>query len=134
MQKNDLKRLGDAELEIMLALWEEKEPVTSGHILERIKGKRSWALSTLMVSLERLADKGYVHCDRTTRTNYYTAVVTAEQYKASENRTFLGRLYGSSVSRFVATLYSSNEMSQEDISELKALLDRMERGEGDGNA
>ena len=130
----NLKPLGDAELEIMLALWEEKKPVTSGHILERIRDKRKWALSTLMASLERLANKGYVHCDRTTRTNYYTAVISAEEYKCAENRTFLGRLYGNSVSRFVANLYSSNSLSSEEITELRSLLDQLETGETDGDS
>lgn len=127
--KEKLKKLGDAELEIMLALWEETEPVTSGHILERIRGKRNWALSTLMASLERLADKGYVHCDRSTRTNYYTALVSAEEYKAEESRSFLSRLYGNSVSSLVAGLYNSKTISDEDIDELRTLLDTLDRGE-----
>ena len=130
-RKENLKRLGDAELEIMLALWEETEPVTSGRILECIRGKRSWALSTLMASLERLADKGYVSCDRTTRTNYYTAIISAEDYKAVESRNFLSRLYGNSVSSLVAGLYNSNSITDEDIEELRALLDTLERGEDD---
>ena len=130
MQNNEkLKKLGDAELEIMLALWEECEPVTSGHILEHIRGKRNWALSTLMASLERLADKGYVHCDRSTRTNYYTAIIGAEEYKSEESRSFLNRLYGNSVSSLVAGLYNSKTITDEDIDEIRALLDTLDRGE-----
>ncbi len=130
MQNNEkIKKLGDAELEIMMALWEESEPVTSGHILERIRGKRNWALSTLMASLERLADKGYVHCDRSTRTNLYSALIGAEEYKSTESKNFLSRLYNSSISRFVAGLYSSKSLSDEDIDELRAFLDSIDRSD-----
>lgn len=121
-----IKRLGDAELEIMLALWEQEEPVTSGHILERIRSKRSWALSTLMASLERLAAKGFVHCDRSTRTNYYTALISAEQYRSSESRDFIDRLFDSSVTRLVANLYDSRAIDRSDLDELRSLLDRLE--------
>lgn len=126
-----LKRLGDAELEIMMALWEQTQPVTAGSILERIRGKRNWALSTLMVSLERLADKGFVSCDRSTRSNLYTAIVSGEDYKAFESRSFLGRLHGNSVSRLVASLYDSNDLSEEDICELRSLLDQLDGNKDD---
>lgn len=83
-----LKRLGDAELEITMALWDQTQPVTAGVIPERLRGRRNWALSTLMASLERLSDKGIVNCDRSTRSNLYTAVVTEADYKAFESRSF----------------------------------------------
>ena len=63
------KRLGDAELEIMMVLWDSSEPVTSTYILGQLKGRRNWALSTLMTTLSRLAEKGFVCCDRSPRTN-----------------------------------------------------------------
>ncbi len=132
MNNNEkMKKLGDAELEIMLALWDETEPATSGQILERIKGKRNWALSTLMASLERLADKGYVSCDRSTRTNFYTALIGAEEYRAFESQSFLNRLYNNSVSSLVVGMYKNNSLTDDDIDELRALLDSIERGEGD---
>ena len=90
------KRLGDAELEIMLVIWDCTEPVTSTYILEQLRGRRNWALSTLMTTLSRLADKGFVFCDRTTRTNYYSALISEEDYKAQEGRSFLEKLYGNS--------------------------------------
>ena len=127
-EKKDLKRLGDAELEIMLALWDQGEPVTAGVILECIRGKRNWALSTLMVSLERLADKGFVRCDRSTRSNLYTAVVSESEYKAFESRSFLSRLHGNSVSRLMASLYSSNSLNDDDIAQLRLFLDELDRG------
>ena len=127
-EKVEFKRLGDAELEIMMVLWEQSEPITAGIILESLRGKRSWALSTLMVSLERLAGKGFVHCDRSTRSNLYTAVVSEGDYKTFESRSFLGRLHGNSVSRLVASLYSSNNLNEEDIAQLRSFLDELDRG------
>ena len=39
-----MKRLGDAELEIMLTVWAAREPVTSGYVSGALKGRRDWAL------------------------------------------------------------------------------------------
>lgn len=125
------KRLGDAELEIMMVLWEAPEPVTSGYILERLHGRRDWALSTLMTTLARLAEKGFVYCDRSTRTNYYTALISAKDYRAGESRSFLERLYGNSLPSFVASLYDSKAIDESDLSELREFLDNLKGGEPD---
>lgn len=125
---NKIKRLGDAELEIMLVIWDTSEPVTSNYILERLHGRRNWALSTLMTTLARLADKGFVYCDRSTRTNYYSALISAQDYKAKESRSFLERLYGNSLQNLVTSLYDSNTINDEDLSDLRKLIEKIEGG------
>lgn len=125
---NKSKRLGDAELEIMLVIWNCAEPVTSTFILEQLRGRRNWALSTLMTTLSRLSDKGFVYCDRSTRTNYYSALISEEDYKAQEGRSFLEKLYGNSVQNLVASLYNSRTISDYDLNELKQMIERIEEG------
>ncbi|MDK2808787.1 MAG: BlaI family transcriptional regulator, penicillinase repressor, partial [Clostridiales bacterium] len=103
---NIQKRLGDAELEIMKILWCNEEPVTSNYILEQLKRTRKWGLSTLMTSLARLSKKGFVVCDRSTRTNLYAALIDENEYKLQESQSFLEKLYGNSLQSFVTNLYS----------------------------
>lgn len=124
------KRLGDAELEIMQAMWEASRPVTANFILEQIQGRRKWRLSTLMTSLARLADKGYVSCDRTYRNNLYTPLVAEEAYKAQEGKSFLEKLYGSSLKGMVASLYDGKVVGDEELNELRRYLDSYKREEG----
>ncbi|MDO5345082.1 MAG: BlaI/MecI/CopY family transcriptional regulator [Lachnospiraceae bacterium] len=121
--KNEKKKLSDAELEIMMEVWEAGEPVTSNYILERLKGKREWALSTLMTVLSRLAGKGYLNCDRSTRTNYYSALVSEGEYKASEGKGILERLYGNSVTNLVVNLCDEKSISEEELLKLRHFLD-----------
>lgn len=121
------KRLGDAELEIMQILWRENAPLSAGQIHTALQGQRSWALSTLMTVLARLADKGFVECVRTEKPNRYTALVAKTDYQASESRSFLARLYGNSVQSMMATLYDSRMLDGEDVRELRAFLDELEQ-------
>lgn len=127
--EKEKKKLSDAELEIMMAVWHAGEPVTSTYILEQLKGKREWALSTLMTVLTRLSKKGYLMCDRSTRTNYYSPLVSEGQYKASEGKGILEKLYENSVTNLVLNLYDEKSISREDIQELRRFLDTFE-GEG----
>ncbi len=127
--KNEIKRLGDAELEIMQAIWSEDAPVTASRILELLQGKRKWALSTLMTALARLVDKGFILCDRTGRHNQYSARIGEETYKRRESKNFLQRFYGNSLRGLVATLYSDKSIDEADLCELRRFLDELEKGE-----
>ncbi len=121
-----MKKLGDAELEIMKILWNGTEPYTSNQILEGLKGVKDWKLSSIMTALARLAKKGFVYCDRTTRTNYYSALIKEEEYKLAECRNFLEKLYDNSIQKLVSGLYNGNSISIQDIKELKEYLEKLE--------
>ena len=87
-----MKKLSDTEFEIMKVLWESNQSLTSNEILEKVKDKLQWKLASLMTVLARMVEKGYVYCDRSTRTNYYSAVISKEQYRIEESETFLEKL------------------------------------------
>lgn len=120
------KKLGEAELEIMQVLWHNECPVTSNFILKELQGHRKWQLSTLMTSLSRLADKGFVNCDRSTGSNLYTPVVEENDYKTKEGKNFLEKLYGNSIQNMVATLYNNKAIKSSDMEELRKFLDELE--------
>lgn len=121
------KRLGDAELEIMMILWHARGQLTATQIQDALHERRAWPLSTVMTALARLADKGFVACDRTTRTNLYCALISEEAYKQSESRSFLEKLYDNSLQNFVATLYDARAIDERDLQALKDLIAELER-------
>ena len=121
-----VKKLGEAELEIMQVIWDSGNPVTSNYILKELQGRRQWQLSTLMTSLTRLAAKGFVHCDRSTGSNLYTSVIAENEYKAGASKHFLEKLYNNSIQNMIASLYSSKAIKSSDVEELRDFLDKLE--------
>ncbi len=121
-----LKKLGEAELEIMQVVWDSENPVTSNYILKELQGRRRWQLSTLMTSLARLADKGFINCDRSTGSNLYTSVISENEYKSGASKHFLEKLYNNSIQNMIATLYNNREIKNSDIEELRDFLDELE--------
>lgn len=126
-----MKKLSDTEFLIMKILWEHNAPMTSNQVLDEVKGQLDWKLASLMTVLARMVDKGYVHCDRSTRTNYYTAIVSEEQYKLEESESFLDKMFENSATKFIASLCQKNKMSQKEISELRDYLDSLKKEESD---
>ncbi len=121
-----MKKLGDAELDIMQVLWKEKNMVTSNYILNELKGKRDWGLSTLMTVLSRLVDKGFIDCDKSTRTNMYSPLIDENDYKMQESKNLLSKLYDNSIQRMITTLYNHNVIEHTDLTELRHFLDELE--------
>lgn len=123
-----MKKLSESEFEIMKILWSREEPLTSNEILGRVKGKIDWKLPSLMTTLARMVDKGYVYCDRSTRTNYYSAIVSKETYRIEESESFLEKLYDKSPTKLIASLYQGKRLSKKEITELREYLDSLEKG------
>lgn len=124
--KNMPKKLGEAELEIMQVVWDSEPPVTSNYILKELQEQRKWQLSTLMTSLTRLVDKGFISCDRSTGRNLYTSIISENEYKATASKHFLEKLYNNSIQNMITALYNNKEIKNSDIEELRNFLDKLE--------
>lgn len=121
-----MKKLGEAELEIMQVIWKADAPITSSFILKELQERRKWQLSTLMTSLSRLVDKGFISCDRTTGNNLYSSIISENDFKAKESKSFLEKLYNNSIQNMVATLYSNKAINDSNMNELRKFLDDLE--------
>ncbi|MCI8329120.1 MAG: BlaI/MecI/CopY family transcriptional regulator [Oscillibacter sp.] len=121
-----MKRLGDAELEIMLAIWEAGEPVASSYVQDKLKGSRNWLLPTVLTSLNRLVEKGFLSVEKQGQGNRYRPLISEEGYKAAEGRGLIDRLYGSSFTGMVVALYNGRAIGKEDLQELQQYLDHLE--------
>ena len=121
-----INKLGEAELEIMQVIWNSETAVSSNYILKELHGRRKWQLSTLMTSLSRLTDKGFVSCDRSTGSNLYSWVIPENEYKTGASKSFLKKLYNNSLQNMIASLYSSKVIKSSDVEELRDFLDKLE--------
>jgi len=54
------KKLSDAELDIMLAIWQSPPPVQRADLEEQLQS-HNWADTTLLTLLSKLVEKGYVY-------------------------------------------------------------------------
>ena len=79
--RKDTKRLGDGELDIMLAIWGTDQAVNSSYIQEKLKDHRQWTLPAVATALNRLVEKGFLTCEKEGRSNYYRARISEEDYK-----------------------------------------------------
>ena len=124
-----LPHISDAELELMLLLWKNRDsdgyrPVSTTEIMERLGN--GWSVSTVFTLLSRLVKKGAAACRKEGRVNWYTALIREEDYRERETRRLLERLYAGSLKAMVASL-CDEEVTPGELEELAALLEEKRR-------
>ena len=124
--QEEIKRLPDAELEIMLIVWKANPPISATHILEQLKSQRKWSLQTLFTVLTRLTEKGFLSCEKQGRSNLYHAIVEENAYKQLEGKSILERVYGNSFKNLVVSLIAGDAIDKDDLAELRDYLNRLE--------
>lgn len=116
------KRITDAELDVMEALWGADEPLTAADIAERIDPTRDWTLATVKTMLSRLAAKSAISYRVEGRRFLYSPAIERESYVGSESRRFVDKLFGGRLSPLVARLAEDDSLDEEDIAAIEAIL------------
>ena len=118
-----IRRLPDAELEVMQAIWQCSSPAPRAEIEKKLFQNHPMALTTLLTLLTRLAEKGFITIEKIGRRSYYTPCVSQEDYLAAQSKNFFEKLCGRNISTFAAALCDSG-LSKDEIAELRSLLER----------
>lgn len=127
--KDTPKRLPDAELEVMKALWQAGEPLTRPELEARLV-QHHWASTTLLALLARLEAKGYVAREKQGRGYLYRAALSRRDYLPVESRSALARLFEGSAKNLVAAMAESDALTDRDIAELEEYLAELKAGRG----
>lgn len=122
--KTSIKRLPDGEFTILKVIWQLPNPTTSVQIMEKLGEDNHWKPQTLLTVLARLTEKGFLESVRKGRERQYTAIISEDEYLEVETSDFLKRYSGHSMGGLVKTLFSSNSLSDNELDELRSLLDQ----------
>ena len=123
--KEHIRRLPDAEQEVMQTIWACAAPVARTDIEEILFPEHPMAMTTLLTMLTRLAEKGFISIEKQGRRSLYTPLISQEDYLAAQSKTFFEKLCGRNISTFAAALCDSG-LTREEIAELRSLLERDE--------
>lgn len=116
------RRLPDAELEVMQAIWACEAPVIRTDMENILFQTHPMALTTLLTLLTRLAEKGFIRIEKVGRSSRYIPLVSREAYLSAQSKRFVDKLCGGNISTFAAALCSSG-LSKEELAQLRDMLE-----------
>lgn len=116
-----MKQLGRLEAAVMARIWEWDRPVSVREIVDHLQQDRSIAYTTVMTVLDNLHGKGFVTRRKEGRAYVYLPAVTREAHTAG----LMEQVLGSAADRGGALLHFVGQMSEEELHELRAAIDRL---------
>lgn len=118
--------LGDAELEVLRALWDEG-PCTVRQVLNHLHDRgRELAYTTVQTVLTRLEQKGAVVSNKSDLAFVYRARISRERMSRSRLRALAQQLYDGAAGPLVLQLVKSERLTPEELTQLQALIVRLD--------
>ncbi len=127
----DPQSLGDQQLEVLRYVT-EFAPITVGEVAKAFGASHGLARTTILTVMERLRDKGYLV--RRKAGAIYEYMPRLEQHDLMKGLVsdFVQRSLGGSLTPFVAYLAETGKLSTQEISELRKMVENLERQEEAG--
>lgn len=123
-----VKKLPDAEFEIMKAIWHMDEPVTSPVLTERLRfllPEKEWKAQTVLTMLVRLENKGFLRSEKISKERNYYTVISEDDYLKIEQENFKKRFSNRPFTALVKALYDGKNISEDEIEELKDWINKI---------
>ncbi|MDE6846568.1 MAG: BlaI/MecI/CopY family transcriptional regulator [Lachnospiraceae bacterium] len=113
------KKISDAELEILEVLWAAGDALNANEIRTRLNKKKDWERTTVLTLIRRLLDKGVIAQEKR-EVYYYLPCVERSNYVKEETKSFLNKFFKGSAKNLAAALIEDEDLSREDIEELRS--------------
>ena len=118
-----LPQISEAEFEVMKFVW-KNAPVSTNEVTETLTRTTDWSPKTIQTMLKRLVNKGALTYVKEGRVFVYTPLVEEEEYISQKSSSFLSRYYDGELTSMVSAYLENDRLSDDEISELRSLLDR----------
>ncbi len=114
--------ISEAEWEVMNVLW-EKSPQTANDVISSLQGQKDWKAKTVRTLLDRLVQKGVAGVNKEQRVYTFYPLYSQDKCQRAEAKSFIERIYGGTVKSMLVQFMEEDSLSEEDIEELKSILD-----------
>ena len=124
---NEPPRPTDAELEILTVLW-SLGPSTVRDVHETVARRKPTQYTTVLKTLQIMAEKGLVKRDEKQRAHIYSAARPREWTQQQLAGDLLQRAFGGSAASLMLGALSAHRASPAELAELRRFLEEYEKG------
>ncbi|MNC34383.1 Penicillinase repressor [compost metagenome] len=119
---SQIPNISDAEWEVMKVLW-ARSPRSANDIIQALESRSEWKPKTVRTLLNRLVQKQAAAFSQDGKVYAYYPLVSEEDCVKTETRSFMKRIYGGSFKPMLANFLREEQLTAEEIGELKKILD-----------
>lgn len=113
-----IKKLPDAEFDIMKVVWANDPPITTNMVLDQLGKQREWKAQTVISLMLRLVERGFLRTEKVGKERTYYPLVGKDEYLKFETSNFVKQYHDNSVLGLISTLFDDKALDDKDIDEL----------------
>jgi predicted transcriptional regulator len=132
MKRHALTPLGETEMEVLQHVW-DLGSATVGSVHERVLASRQVAYTTVMTVMRNLADKGYLSFEKAGNAYVYSAARAPEEVRTSLLQSLTDKVFRGSPLALVQTLVRSESLTEDQLAELRAIIESIEDDDEHGD-
>ncbi len=114
-------KISESEWLVMKVIWDEN-PISSNRVVDILSDSTHWNPKTIKTLLSRLVKKGAVGHESEGRSYLYYPLIEESVLVKAESKSFLTRVFRGALKPMIATMVESEELSEEELEELRSLL------------
>ena len=114
-------KISESEWLVMKVIWDEN-PISSNRVVDILSDSTRWNPKTIKTLLSRLVKKGAVGHESEGRSYLYYPLIEESVLVKAESKSFLTRVFRGALKPMIATMVESEELSEEELEELRSLL------------
>ena len=120
------KDVTETEFAILDVLW-DRGPSTVRGIVVGVYGRHTHSLHTSVKSLlQRLADKGFVTCQRHGGAHFFSATVAREVFVAQQLQLLADSNFGGSLTPLLSTLMDNIKLNSKDREAIRRIIEKIQ--------
>lgn len=119
----EVPKISDSEWVVMRAFWARGEAASS-EVIADLEAETDWKPKTIQTLIRRLVQKGALDFEKHGREYRYRPVIDERTCEEAASRQFLDRVFDGKLAPFLATFVEQSRVSDEEIAQLKEILDQ----------
>ena len=122
---DNIRRLPDAEFDVMVALWDCKViPVNTAYLMENVGKQKGWKAPTLISFLSRLEEKGFIRSEKKGKERQYYPIADKGSYVKNVALDFIDKYFSGSVVDMVDMVCNELKGTSDQIDEMKKWIQK----------
>ena len=116
-------KIFESEYRFCQILW-ENEPVGSGALVQLCRDRLGWKPTTTYTVIKRLSERGVLKNENAV----VTSLISKEQAQNAEIEELVEKKFEGSLPAFIAAFAKNRKLSEKEINEVQAMIDRFREG------
>ena len=116
-------KIFESEYRFCLILW-ENEPIKSSELVNLCRERLGWKPTTTYTVIKRLSERGVLKNENT----IVSSLVSKDEVQASEINEMVEKTFEGSLPAFIAAFTKHRKLSEKELDEVQAMIDRYRKG------